>query len=805
MCRFIMLSFITIFLSGVAVAQQMSDSQVVEYVKDAHSKGKDQNQIMTELVMRGVTRQQVERIQAQYEKTQETDIVTTNQLPSSDAKLQNQQADRSSSEIKSSVATSSFPLTDSLSASKKDIFGHDVFTNLYLTFEPNTNQATPENYILGPGDEVIINVWGASENTIQTKISPHGNIQVEHLGPIYLSGLTIKEANNYLQRELGKIYSGVSGNVSQVKLTLGESRTIQVNIMGEVLVPGTYRLSAFSSVFHAIYSVGGVTEIGSLRNVQIIRKGKKIIAIDLYKYIFEGKIDDNIRLLEGDVIIVPTYDYLVKISGKIKKPMYYEMKKGETIDALLSYTGGFTGDAYRKSVQLTRSSNGKEKQIYTIDEAEYSTFELQDGDDLTTQEILDRYENKVTIRGAVYREGTYAIGKKISTVKQLIETAEGLRGDAFLDRAQLQREREDLTLEIIPIDVNGVINNTIPDVPLLRNDELYIPSIYDLSEKKTLTIHGEISKPGTYAYTENTTVEDLIIKAGGLLETASSARIDVTRRIKDPKGKNSTNTIGAMFSLEMENGFVITKTNNSFILQPYDEVHIRKSPGYNQQQNVSITGEVLFGGNYALTKKNQRLSDLVKQAGGITPDAYIKGTRLLRQMTEQEKRQKADITRLANQTTVIEENIQLSSDTVYTVGIDLEKALQQPGSNYDLILQKGDNIYVPEYVNTVKINGAVMYPNTISYKEGKKLKYYIEQAGGYSELAKRNRIYVIYMNGTVSHIKNNTANVIEPGCEIIIPSKDSKKKMTTLVEYIGLGTSFASLATMLATVINILK
>ncbi|KAA6334891.1 capsule polysaccharide transporter [termite gut metagenome] len=824
MRRLITLLFIIIFLSEVAVAQRMSDNEVIEYVKDANSKGKNKNQIMAELRMRGVTRQQVEKIQKQYANTQDADITTTNKSPSSSVttkKLkyqnrnqnQNQQDDLSSETIESSVVAPLFSLKDSLKDSlsvlmpspSKDIFGHDIFTNQYLTFEPNNNLATPNNYILGPGDEVIINVWGASETSIDAIISPQGNIQVEGFGPIYLSGLTIKEANSYLQREFGKIYSGLSGNVSQVKLTLGELRTIQINIMGEVLVPGTYRLSSFSSVFHALYSAGGVTERGSLRNVQVMRKGKNLTNIDVYKYIFEGKINDDIRLMEEDVIIVPTYDCLVKVSGKVKRPMYYEIKKDETIDALLSYAGGFTGNAYRKNIQLTRFSNGREKQIYIIEEEDYSVFKLHDEDDLTIQEILDRYENKVTIRGAVYREGIYAINEKITTVKQLIEKAEGLRGDAFLGRAQLQREHEDLTFEIISIDIKKIINNTAADIPLLRNDELYIPSIHDLHEEETLTIHGEISSPGIYDYTDNTTIEDLIIKAGGLLDAASLARVDVTRRIKDPQKKTFTSTIGKMFSFEIKNGLLITKTDNNFILQPYDEVYVRKSPGYSQQQNVSITGEILFSGSYALTKKNERLSNLINQAGGITPDAYVKGSRLFRQMTEQEKHQKTDIMRIVSQTDTLKKDIQLIENSdVYTVGIDLEKALQQPGSNYDLILREGDKIHIPEYVNTIKINGAVMRANTVLYNKGKNLKYYIEQAGGYSEFARKSRVYVVYTNGTVARIKNNTAKKIEPGCEIIVPSKSEERKMT-IMEYVTIGTSFASLSTMLATIISILK
>jgi protein involved in polysaccharide export with SLBB domain len=531
--------------------------------------------------------------------------------------------------------------------------------------------------------------------------------------------------------------------------------------------------------------------------------------LDIYEYIFNGKIDNDVRLEEGDVIIVPTYDCLVNVLGKVKRPMYYEMKKSETIEALLSYAGGFAGNAYRKNVNVIRSSNGWEKQVYNVEEAEYSVFKLYDEDELTVQEILDRYENMVEIRGAIYREGIYPINEKISTVKQLIERAEGLRGDAFLNRAQLQRERKDLTLEIIPIDIKGIMNNTAADILLSRNDVLYIPSIHDLSEERTLTIHGEIANPGTYVYTDNTTIEDLVIKAGGLLDAASSARVDITRRIRDPKTKVFVSTIGETFSFELKDGLLISNTGDEFILQPHDEIYIRKSPGYQPQQNVTITGEVLFGGDYALTKKNERLTDIIRKAGGITPDAYVKGARLQRLMTEEEKRQKEDVTRMTNQAAIIMgDSIRLLDEseklTTYAVGVNLEKALQQPGSNYDLVLREGDQIFVPEYINTIKINGAVMYPNTVLYQEGENLKHYINQAGGYGQLARKNRVYIVYMNGTVTKLRGSTARAIEPGSEIIVPSKDEAKKMTT-GEFIGMGTSFAALATMIATIVNIMK
>jgi protein involved in polysaccharide export with SLBB domain len=663
--------------------------------------------------------------------------------------------------------------------------------------------ATPENYKLGPGDEVIIDVWGAAENTIRQTISPEGNITVSSLGPVYLNGMTVREANSYLQREFAKIYAGVSGNSSQVKLTLGQIRTIQVNIMGEVAVPGTYRLSSFSSAFHALYRAGGVNNIGSLRNIQVMRNGRKIADIDVYDYILKGKSVDGIRLQDNDIIIVPPYECLVNITGKVKRPMYYEMKNGETLGTLLKYAGGFTGDAYNKSVELHRLS-GREKQIYNVDEMDYSVFKLCDEDNVNIGAVLDRYENRVEIRGAVYRGGMYQMNGTVNTVKQLIQKAEGLRGDAFLTRAQLQRENDDLTIEMIPIDLKGMVNGEVADIPLRRNDVLYIPSIHDITTDGVLTISGEVARPGTFAYAKNMTIEDLVMMAGGLTEAASSARVDVARRIKDPKGTTVSSVIGQSFSFELNDGYLIGGSN--FILEPYDEVYIRKSPAYQSQQNVAVGGEVLFGGKYTLTYKNERLSDLVKKAGGVTPDAYTKGARLVRHMNEEEMARRNDVLRLvesgsAKDSVSVE---QLALDEYYSVGIDLKKALANPGTDADLVLREGDILYVPEYVNTVKINGAVMYPNTVLYKKGMKKSYYINLAGGYGDRAKKRRAYVIYMNGTLSRLKNNTAKKIEPGSEIVVPSKAERRK-TTAAEILGMSSTATSMAAVVASLVNLFK
>lgn len=848
MRRFITL-FLFIFALSGAVLAQMSDDQVVLFVKNAQMQGMSQKQMTTELLKRGVTVEQAQRLKEKYMSSQGEGESSSNSQSTSTSRLRGQsQNDTKEKGLASSAMTGGkknskssknqllqrrmmmqrsmmsgtsgmsgmdgsmsgmgdgmddYYFMDDLFEEEEDptqqIFGHNIFTNENLTFEPNVNMATPGNYRLGAGDEVIIDVWGASEKTIRQTISPEGSIQVTGLGPVFLNGMTVKEANNYLEREFAKKYAGISGATptSQIKLTLGETRMIQINVMGEVSVPGTYMLSPFASVFHALYSAGGVNKIGSLRSIRVVRDGKVVADLDVYDFIMKGKMKDDIRLHEGDVVLVNPYDCLVQVTGKVKRPMFYEMKNSETLAALLKYSGGFTGDAYKKAIRIIRKT-GREHQVYNVDEMDYSVFRLEDGDELSVDSVLDRFENRVEVRGAVYRSGMYQLDGTVNTVKQLIKKAEGVRGDAFMNRVIIDRENEDLSREIIPVDLRGLLNGTAADIPLQRNDILYIPSVDELKEEAMVTIHGEVAQPGTYLHAKGMTVEDLVIKAGGLLEAASTARINVSRRIKNPKNSSYSNIVGETFSFELKDGLMVG--GEDFHLEPFDEVYIRRSPAYHTQQNVVIAGEVLYSGNYALSKKNERLSDLINKAGGITPDAHIKGARLIRKMTPEEARRRDDAVHMATRNGTTAE---VDTTDTYSVGINLEKALANPGSDYDMVLREGDAIYIPEYVSTVKISGAVMYPNTVLYKPGEKLSYYVNQAGGYNR-AKKGKIFAVYMNGTVSRLKRNTAKHIESGCEIIIPGKGPKNRMS-VAEIIGMGTSVASMATMVATMVNIFK
>ena len=689
---------------------------------------------------------------------------------------------------------------------EEKVFGRDIFNTKNLTFEPSVNLATPVDYHLGPGDEVIIDIWGTNQATIRDNISPDGYINIEDIGLVYLNGMTVSEATDYLRKELNRIYAGIDSEkpVSQIKVTLGDSRTIQVNVMGEVLTPGTYALSSFSSVFHALYRAGGVNDIGSLRAIQLVRGGKPIATIDVYDFIMRGKATDDIRLQEGDVVIVPPYQALVTIEGNVKRPMKYEMKDGENVKTLLKYAGGFSGDAYTRALRMIRQ-NGREYQVYTIDDIDYSVFPVKDGDKVTAEAILNRFENKLEIKGAVYRPGIYQFGGSLNTVRQLVEKADGLMGDAFTARAVLHRERDNLTREVISVDIKKVLDGTIPDIPLQKNDVLYIPSIHDLQDMGVITVFGEVARPGELPYADNTTLEDIIIQAGGLKESASTVRVDVSRRIKDNKSTDVSSTIGKMYSFSLKDGFVIDG-EPGFVLQPYDQVYVRRSPYYQEQANVDITGEVLYDGTYALTNKSERLSDLVKKAGGVTPFAYVKGAKLIRQANDEELKRMEDVFKMMRREMgqANMDSLKLDLDSVYSVGIDLELAMKNPGSSADVVLRAGDKLVVPELSNTVKINGAVMLPNTVAYKDNKSVKYYISQAGGFANNARKSRAFIIYMNGQVAKVKGSGRNMIEPGCEIVVPVKDKNGRMN-FQTILGIASSIGSLGLTAASIANILK
>ena len=792
------LTFLILGFSSL-VAQTMSDNQVLEYVKEGIRQGKEQKQMASELARKGVTQEQAVRVKQLYEKQNNVNTSKSTGTDVNESRLREEVKENASDALEDKPTVRQLIRED-------QVFGRNIFNTQNLTFEPSSNLATPPNYRLGPGDEVIIDIWGASQNTIRRQISPDGTINIDKIGPVFLSGQTVSQANDYLKKTLNKIYNGLanaSDPTTDIRLTLGNTRTIQINVMGEVVQPGTYSLSSFSSVFHALYRAGGVSDIGSLRNVQLVRNGKRIATIDVYEFIMKGRTQDDIRMQEGDVVIVPAYEALVKISGKVKRPMRYEMKKEESLSTLIAYAGGFEADAFTHSLRIVRQ-NGQEYEVNTVKSIDYSIYKMHNGDVVTAEAILNRFTNKLEIRGAVYRPGIYQLNGKLNTVRELVDEAQGLTGDAFLNRSVLYRQREDLTTEVLPVDICSIMDGTSPNIALRKNDILYIPSIHDLEDRGNVTIHGEVAKPESYPYADNMTLEDLIIQAGGLREAASTVRIDVARRIKNPQSTTSDSTVGQMFTFSLKDGFVIDG-QPGFVLQPYDEVYVRRSPGYQAQQNVSINGEILFGGIYALTNKAERLSDLIKKAGGATNYAYLRGAKLTRVADASEKKRMGDVVRLMSRQLgeAIIDSLGIKVENTFSVGIDLKKALTVPGSTADIVLREGDVISIPKNTNTVSIDGAVMMPNTVSYIDGKDIGYYLNQSGGYSDNAKKSKKFIVYMNGQVTKVKGNGKKQIEPGCQIIVPSKSKKK--VNVGSILGYATSFSSLGMMVASIANLIK
>ena len=812
-------------------AQSMSDEQVLQYVVEEYQKGTSQAQIVTKLMQKGVDINQIRRVRQKYERQAQNgglgikDITgekqSNDRLRKNNGQLKDQPSGQMQKDRETSVSSKDkytemdpkyiqmqeemqFLLPDSLlmmlpeEPEGRKVFGRDIFNNKELTFEPNMNIATPQNYRLGPGDVVYIDIYGASQKTVEATVTPDGTVVIEGFGPVQVNGLTVAQANARLKSTLGARYSS-----SKVRLTVGQTKTIMVNVMGEVKTPGTYTLSAFASVFHALYMAGGTNDIGTLRNIKVFRNNKLVTTVDIYDYILNGKLSGNVRLADNDVIVVGPYDCLVNVAGKVKRPMFYEMKKSESVGTVLKYAGGFTGDAYKKSVKVVRKA-GSKYSIFNVGEFDVNTFKIEDEDSIAVDSVIPRYSNMVEIKGAVFRPGMYQVGGDITGVRSLLEHADGVTEDAFVKHAVMHRMKFDRTLEVIQVDVEGIMTGRVADIPLKNEDVLYIPSKKDLLEQQTLTIHGEVLYPGTYAFADNTTVEDLIIQAGGLTDAASVMKVDVSRRISDRQAISVSDTIANTYTFKLKDGFVIDGTPG-FTLQPYDEVYVRTSPGVSAQKNEIVESEVLFGGTYTLAKKTQRLSEIIKQAGGLTTTAYAKGARLERQLTPEERARMETVLKMAKAKAGDSDTLNINKLDVgntYYVGINLDKALAEPGGSHDIVLREGDKITVPEYTNTVKISGDVMYPNTVSFRKGKNVSYYVDQAGGWGSRAKKSRTYIIYMNGTVARIGNGVKP--EPGCEIVVPSKPANSRMTT-AEVVALASGTASIATMIATLVNLLK
>ena len=836
-----LLGMMLLTCTSMTAQSSMTDNQIMDYVIEQNAKGVSRQQIVTQLMQRGVTIDQLRRIQKKYQKQIKNGALGAEDITAGSKAVKNRMreanGEKREEQVKKDKQNASqfrvkdgkksnqiqrhtyddddkdfvemdeaidFMMPDSLKyeleekkPEKRKIFGHDVFNNKNLTFESSMNLATPQNYVLGPGDEVNVDIWGASQESITESVSPDGTITIEGIGVVKLGGLSVSQAKARLKRVLGPRYQG-----SNIDLTLGQTRTITIGVMGEVKVPGTYTMSAFATVYNALYMAGGPNEIGTLRNVKVYRKGKLLSNVDVYDFLLNGKMSGDVRLQDNDVITVSPYEALVNISGKVKRPMFYEMKENESAATLLRYAGGFTGDAYTKAIRVNRKA-GASYSVFSIGEFDMNSFKLMDEDSVSVDSTLNRYQNMVEIRGAVFRPGMYQVGGEINSVKALVEAAAGVTEEAISQHAVMHRTKADRSLEMLSLDIRGILEGTVPDVPLRNEDVIYVASRQERNEKKTVTINGEVAYPGVYRYAENETLEDLIIQAGGPTEAASLAKVDVARRITNPNSTEAGDQIAQNFSFKLNPDFTISEQPD-FTLQPFDEVYVRRSPDYNEQQNVTIEGEVQFSGNYALSSKGQRLSEVIKMAGGLTNQAYAEGTKLLRQMTSEERDMMETMLRTAQRNSGNDsiDVKKLMTNTTYPVGIELDKALKNPGTDDDPILREGDRIVVPRYDGTVKINGEVLFPNTVYFKEGKSTDYYINLAGGTTSTAKKSMTVIIYMNGMVA--RADRKHKPRPGCQIVVPTKSRRKGMS-LPEILSIGSSTASIATMIATIANLTK
>ena len=840
--------FLALLLStAIGWAQSgMTDNQIVDYVVEQNAKGVSRQKIVTQLMQRGVTIDQLRRIQKKYKKQIENgalgaeDITagskeSKTRLRESNVKMrENQKAkdkknasqfrlkdtkkknqiqkhtyDEDDADFMEMDEAVDFLMPDSLKYSeyytlkdkeknKRKIFGHDVFNNENLTFESSMNLATPQNYRLGAGDEVNIDIWGASQESVSETISPDGTITIEGIGLIQLGGLSVSQAKAKLRRELGPRYQD-----SKIELSLGQTRTITVSVMGEVQVPGTYTMSAFATVYNALYMAGGPNDIGTLRNVKVFRNGRQISTVDVYDFLLNGKLTGDVRLQDNDVITVSPYEALVNITGKVKRPMFYEMRKTESAATLVRYAGGFTGDAYTKAIRINRKA-GQQYSVFSVGEFDMNGFKLMDEDSVSVDSTLNRYQNMVEIKGAIFRPGMYQVGGQITTVKALVEAADGLKENAIGNHAVMHRMKADRSLEIKSIDIVGILEGTAADVELKNEDVIYIASREEEKLDQTVTIHGEVNYPGVYRFASNETVEDLVLQAGGLTNAASLTKVDVARRIIDPNATEASDTLAFTYSFSLNPDFTIPQGEKQFVLQPYDEVYIRRSPKYNEQQNVTIEGEVQFRGNYTLTSSNQRLSEIIKQAGGLTKRAYPQGAKLLRQMTQEEREMLETMLQTAQRNSGSDsiDVRKLRTLTTFPVAIELDKAMANPGSDDDPYLREGDRIVVPRFTSTVSINGEVLYPNTVRFKAGEDADYYIDLAGGTTSTGKKSRTIIIYMNGMVA--KADRKHKPAPGCQIVVPTKRKGRAMG-IAEWLTIGSSTASIATMIATIANLVK
>jgi len=690
---------------------------------------------------------------------------------------------------------------DSVSVS---LFGYDFFSNSKVSFTPSVNIAVPKNYQIGPGDEIMIDLWGASEITYKATVNNSGSIKINGIGFVFINGFTLENASKKIISKLKTKHAGISAdsnsyNKINTNITVSKIRTVQVNIIGEVKTPGTYALNSLSTVLNALYVAGGPTEMGTFREVQLVRANKVVATLDIYQYMLSGTQEGNLKLQDQDVLLVTPYKNLVSVEGAVKRAGIYELTDGQTLAELAEYFGGFTPKAYTNLLTVERL-NGTQKEIREVAFTKAKDFVMQAGDKLVVQEILDRYENKITIQGEVYRPGSFEMFEKMS-LKTLIEKAEGITPEAFLLRGLLVRTFDDTHKENIAFSVSDILNGSATIV-LKARDQVRIFNKDELREKRTITIAGAVNTPNTFDFVDKLQIEDVIAMSGGLERGADPQVISVSRRLKD----GSFKTLSEVYAVSSDENLAINN-GKPFYIQPFDVIDVRYSKGYTAQKNVSISGEVKYSGSYTLINKNERISDLIERAGGFTEFAYVKGAALIRKT---KNKYAIDILKNMDKNMGDESNSDAlkemeANDTEFKVGIDLKMILENKGSDIDMYLREGDELLIPSKRQTVKVSGMVLQPSLVQYKEGLSLRKYIFKSGGFADTAKKTKIYVSYANGDIKTVKRflfiKRYPKLAPGATIFVPAKPVKEKMST-GELLGITTSIATLGILIKTMLN---
>lgn len=767
---------------------KLSNQQVQQIVQEIEKRGLTMDQAIEMARLRGATPSQISQL-----KTRISELQLNGK--------QNGLKPISPEEITKPQDSLSQKMPVDTTANASKIFGFHFFNTKNLSFEPSVNIPVPDSYVLGINDQLMINIWGASQQSYQLLVDANGNVQIPDLGPVQVAGIDFREAEKRIRQRLVAIYSGMGGDKPNTFAEIGLSnlRSIKVNVIGEVYTPGTYTLPATASAFNALYLSGGPNENGSFRNIQVIRQNKVIAEIDVYDFLIHANAANNIVLRDQDILFIPTYDIRVEASGSFKREGYFELQEGEKLKDLLRYTGGFSNQAYRERLSITRTT-GKQFQVLDITQNEFDVFTLQNGDLIEAGEIIDRYENRVSIEGAVFRPGTFALteGMKLS---ELIAKADGVKESVFSNRGVIIRLGKDLSPQTIAFEVSEILSGN-NDLDLKREDHVIIQDVFSMREARFIKIYGQVQYPGEYPYRENMSLKDLVFLAGGFTEAASESFIELARRHDYESAAQVSNELADLYQFNISRDLNINSEDAAFKIQPFDYIYVRKAPSYNTQRTVTIEGEVVYPGPYSISNKNERVSDLIKRSGGLTPHAFSKGATLRRLRTEDEAIKESLLTAMPDS---LLKSAEAQMDDHYKLELRLDDILNNPGSIYDYVLREGDEILVPEVTQEIKVSGEVLNPVGLAYQENRSLKYYINRSGGFSPKAKKGKVFIIYSDGTTKVTKGFIGRHYpspEPGCQIVVPQKPDRPAGDQTSRWLSVASAFSSIAIAIAAVLR---